>query len=1006
MKATKKFPLCAEIQDITLVKSHGPELILKNVSCDFSSFFKKGVSVNIEHCKIISSSSSLNFDFSKISPATVGYFLHGLANKLEYFSSIKINHLSACDKEIFLQLTRQGMSWATIIMHKGEPLECLLTQEGDISLLKVDGLWEGKKIWSNAEINDRSIDLALKIDISSLANQSVVNFLGEGVNLSLRLEKFSYWQVQHLKIETSKGHLLQGNCLQKKGKLEGDFIWDMPLIGYEKTAKCSILVGGSADRPVIKWAFDKELASFEDISGECVLINDNHLKLSGILQRDLKNTASVKIDVFLSPFLVNGNISILSPDIHKLLHLFWPDAKGSLNFNATFEDVSSLERGHVVIEGQGALSDTDFHVSINIKAVLHNGLGNGELHLKNGRYKGSTINADLSFASENEQIKIEILKVQIQDMRFGLVKPAVYNFDNGLSKAQIQFYDGILDIEQLKFGDALQDTVGIIKFKNIQLHKLNTFFDRYSFAGVLNGYLQKHEGAPLSARLNLSKGFLKQSQDGHVYQVLNGLNAIFEAECKDATWNWSANIKDQDKINLETKGKLDTNSLQLDAFVKGLVRLKLVTDWLATDDRIFGDVTIDLRAVGQLNSPELKGMVNVDNGLYEHSEVGTFYQNITIRTKAEGKRLVVTRFDAHDVTKGVEPGVGELRGEGWIDFSELLSPVFNVPLHLSHLRIAQHDGFKSDATGTLIIAGKGAEVGCKGEVTLENAHYYLETSVETKVPRIVDKQEKEIQKKKVIEYSTAFPLDILIHAPPESFKVTGLGADTVWKGDFYVRKSIVNPFLVGTVYLHKGTLDILGKVLRITKGEITFVDTDRNNPRLDIKAVKKMGDNVTVAIEIRGTGGNTIVDFSSIPSMPKEEVLALLLFGKKLGEVSVLQSVQLAELANAESSGQGFFEKMRSNFGFDQFEFTTSHHGGASSTDEDATPQERAETKTSQAVRIGKEFGKIQVAIEQGAGSETSKLTVSTPLGKNLALQGDVGAAQNSGVGISWVKRY
>ena len=104
--------------------------------------------------------------------------------------------------------------------------------------------------------------------------------------------------------------------------------------------------------------------------------------------------------------------------------------------------------------------------------------------------------------------------------------------------------------------------------------------------------------------------------------------------------------------------------------------------------------------------------------------------------------------------------------------------------------------------------------------------------------------------------------------------------------------------------------------------------------------------------------------------------------------------------------GQGFFEKMRSNFGFDQFEFTTSHHGGASSTDEDATPQERAETKTSQAVRIGKEFGKIQVAIEQGAGSETSKLTVSTPLGKNLALQGDVGAAQNSGVGISWVKRY
>ena len=245
-----------------------------------------------------------------------------------------------------------------------------------------------------------------------------------------------------------------------------------------------------------------------------------------------------------------------------------------------------------------------------------------------------------------------------------------------------------------------------------------------------------------------------------------------------------------------------------------------------------------------------------------------------------------------------------------------------------------------------------------------------------------------------------------MHNPDGSFKVVGSGADTTWKGDFYVRKSIVNPFLVGTVRLHKGTLDILGKVLKITRGEITFVDDDRNNPRLNIRAIKKIEGGIIVVIEIKGTGNSTIIDFTSTPSMPEEEILSLLLFGKKLGEVSVLQSVQLAEIAKSDESGHGFFEKMRSNFGFDQFEFKTSTRGGASETDEDATPQERSEAKTNQAVRIGKEFGKVQVAIEQGAGSETSKVVVSTPLGKNLALQGDVGAAQNSGVGISWIKRY
>jgi hypothetical protein len=95
---------------------------------------------------------------------------------------------------------------------------------------------------------------------------------------------------------------------------------------------------------------------------------------------------------------------------------------------------------------------------------------------------------------------------------------------------------------------------------------------------------------------------------------------------------------------------------------------------------------------------------------------------------------------------------------------------------------------------------------------------------------------------------------------------------------------------------------------------------------------------------------------------------------------------------------------VRDSFGFDQFEFKTSTRGGAAEHDTDATPAERAAAKTTQAVRIGKKFGKVQVSIEQGAGSETSKVIVSTPLCNNLVLQGDVGG--ESGGGISWVKRY
>ena len=161
--------------------------------------------------------------------------------------------------------------------------------------------------------------------------------------------------------------------------------------------------------------------------------------------------------------------------------------------------------------------------------------------------------------------------------------------------------------------------------------------------------------------------------------------------------------------------------------------------------------------------------------------------------------------------------------------------------------------------------------------------YFINENSEKNIPGIVDQKSNKncVQEKNT---GTAFPLDILVHVPPGSFKVTGSGANVTWFGDIYVKKSIINPFLVGSVELHEGTLDVLGKVLKITHGVVTFVDDDRNNPRLDIKAVKDLGDGLIVAIEIKGTGEDTVLEFTSTPAMTKEEVLSLLLFGKKLGE--------------------------------------------------------------------------------------------------------------------------
>jgi len=1008
IKTSGQFPFRGSVKNLTLVKNREPIATFKNFLWDIPNFSFKNIVLNVDECIVAKQSDSVDFDFSLFSSSTIGYSLQNVSKKLRRFSSINIGRLCFDNKNLFFQLKHQVSEWVVVVSQKQEELKLILGQNEDYSTLHLDGIWEGQQLSGDAKIKDDIIDLSLKMNINFFANEHIANFFGPEILLTAHLEKLNDWQLSPLMVQTSKGHILQGQCAQRNNKLDGHFVWDVRLPNSTKLAKCHILIEGASNRPVIKWNFKEGMGSLEEIWGECTFIDSKKVKFLAHLQHDEKNTASMKMEVSLAPLFVNGKIIVDSADLQKLVYPFLPNARGSLNLKAYFEEVSSFERGHITIDGQGSISDTNFHVPIDINISVHNGLGVGEVYLKKGHYQQSPLDAHFVFNSTPENVHIEKCKLQLKDLQLNLLKPAIYHFEQGLSQAYMQFCGGKIEIGQLKFGQVWSEATGFVKFNNIQLRSLKVFFGEHDIGGTLNGEVQKIVGKPLTVKLSALKGIWKKHQNEHTYNILENLSAVLDVKFEEDAWQWNLKVKDSEKIDIETYGKANVQSSLIDAYFKGLIRLRLLTDWLATDDRIYGDISGKFRAVGQLNSPVLEGNINLDNGLYENSDVGTFYQNITIRAKAKGKRLLITRFDAQDVTKSTDPNQGQLRGEGWIDFTEPFSPLFNIPMHLYHLRIAQNDGFISDASGTLTIVGRGAEVGCKGGVTLEKVTYFLESSVESKIPKIIDRSAEKNRgmKKKEKVYSTVFPLDILIHNPPGSFKVVGAGANTLWKGDLYVRKSIANPFLIGTVYLHQGNLDVLGKVLHITHGEITFVDNDRNNPRLNIRAVKKLEDGTIVAIEIKGTGDNTIVDFTSTPSMPKEEVLALLLFGKKLGEISVLQSVQLAELAKSDDDGRGFFEQMRTNFGFDQFEFKTTTRGGASPTDEDATPQERAEAKTNQAVRIGKEFGKVQVAIEQGAGSETSKLVVSTPLGKNLALQGDVGAAQNTGVGISWIKRY
>lgn len=942
-------------------------------------------------------------DTTSFTPEVLAKFLQHSFATLKDIAVIKINKLRIDSQELAVTLEQKNDQITGQIIHAGNVVNISCNAKKIIA----SGTWQGYPISFQCNIEENAISFEGKTVTYHGMPEFLKDSLGDQLFLKGKLVHNKEWNLENFELTSSNHHKISGSCTQKREQLNGLFNWTIPANGKKTETVCQIMVKGFAQQPNISVQFIKGIEPLKSLAATLDIIDKNHLKVTANAFYNKSNQAACNFDISLAQFTLNGIVDADVQKLEKLMHNFFPGFRGQARIKGEFVDCRNFNDGLLDLSWQMNIYSQNLNIPFLMSCKIKNGEGQGGVKISKGKYYSLPLDLNIKFIGNGDSVNVSQLSFALAELKINLTKAFVYDFAKGAENVNLQCLGGTVAIKNVLLSRTIIDSTLAVKLGNIQLKHLSPLLENGDLSGVMNAEFTKLPDTPSQGSITFSNVNWQKRQNNQLYRVIENLNCSLKTTSDGKKVEWNLTAKDNDKIDINSAGKVTLAEHQLDGSLKGMLKLKLLNDMLATGDRIYGDISLNVHFKGDIASPTFEGYVNADNGLYEHNEVGTYYQNIIIRTQAQGKRFVVKQFTAQDIRKSSDPNFAQLKGEGWVDFTNLLEPEFNVHLHMLRLRIAQHDGFISDATGTLTLLGKGSEVGCKGEATLENATYFLDQGAEGKVQTIENRKNKKSKNNKSKEYATAFPLDILIHCPENTFKVMGMGANTIWKGDFYVKKSIANPFLVGTVHLQEGTIDVLGRVLKLTKGAVTFVDDDRNNPRLDIVASQNMGDGLTVSMEIKGTGDNTVIDFNSTPQLQKEEILSLLVFGKRLGEVSVLQSMQLASLVKADNKqGDSFFSKLRSGFGFDELEFKTVTTGGASANDADATPQERAAAKTAQAVRIGKDFGKVRVAVEQGTGTANSKVVVSTPLGKNLALQGDVGSAQNSGVGISWIKRY
>jgi translocation and assembly module TamB len=411
------------------------------------------------------------------------------------------------------------------------------------------------------------------------------------------------------------------------------------------------------------------------------------------------------------------------------------------------------------------------------------------------------------------------------------------------------------------------------------------------------------------------------------------------------------------------------------------------------EDRVEGHYDVDLRVDGTVARPLAGGRVGIAGGRYVSQDSGAELRDAQIELQGDREHLTLTRFT------GADGNGGKVSASGAIDLAAVPSPSLGFRLQLDGFRVARRDDANVAVDGELAMSGSFRAARIDGAVTTRSD---AELRIPEKLPASVATIEViEIDSRKGKRAQTpgtktpvfTVALDLGLAVPGRAY-VRGRGLDSEWKGDVKITGSTASPDVRGKLEVVRGQVALLGKDFSLTRGVIEFDGGAKVNPLLDIVAEANAND-ITARATIAGRVNAPKISFSSDPALPQDEVLARVLFGKNVGQISPIQELQLAAAARelAGGGGPGFLDKIRQGIGLDRLDI------GAGD----------ANRSTGTTVSGGRYIADgVYLGVEQGTGGGAStRAKVEIEITPSINATSTVGAGQSgTGVGIEWKRDY
>ncbi|MXP25700.1 hypothetical protein GRI39_06545 [Altererythrobacter indicus] len=570
-----------------------------------------------------------------------------------------------------------------------------------------------------------------------------------------------------------------------------------------------------------------------------------------------------------------------------------------------------------------------------------------------------------------------------------------------LQKSQLSFGSGFVIVEG-NFGGE-RPTEASVKLANMPLSLIDAVADDTRLGGSVSGAIDiksSEEHVPTGKARLMVKGLTRAG----LTMSSRPINLALVLDLSPTLLQTRAVIND----GTATKGRLQGRIANLPADGNLIERLQagnLLAQlryagpaeslWRLLSIEVF-DITGPMRAAadvgGSLKNPQVRGSLQADNLHLTSAITGSDVTNLRARGTFRGSRLNMTTL------AGTTANGGTIAGSGFVDLAGLgknRGPVIDLRLSAKRAQVVKRKGMGATVTGPIRIMSNGSGGTIAGRLQINAAEWTLgRAEAENNLPDI---QIREINLPADIAPADTpgEPWRYLIDAKAkDNVKVRGMGLDSEWSADLQLRGTTDDPRIGGTasVIPRQGFYSFASTQFDLTRGQIDFDVNGPIDPRLDITATSSDVANLDVTVRVTGSGEQPTVSFQSTPSLPEEEILARLLFGGSITDLSATDAIQLGAALAALRSGGGLdpINSLRSAIGLDRLRIVA------------ADPTLDRET----AVALGKNFGRrfYTEIITDGRGYNAS--TVEFRVTSWLSLLASISSIGREGVSAEVSKDY